>query len=211
MLTTILSSRLYHTCSRSQPLRLNPSPRGSSASRDSRACRTSLEALLKTVEISARRVLRGGPRAVFPPACSPGAAPPGMASARRLPREALLRGYMPGGFLHRVLPAMAHLYPAFMGSPDLNRLEVLLQGYTPVIPRVHSPRQKTYLNGIGAAAPLWLSGSVCKKRNSHETLFLILPVLRRLWLVAETIVAQVFADDAGLQGQIHNQKPGDAA
>ena len=34
----------------------------------------------------------------FPPECSPGAAPPGNGISKEASPEALLRGYMPGGF-----------------------------------------------------------------------------------------------------------------
>ncbi len=74
-----------------------------------------------------KEALAVGTRWGNPPACSPGAAPPGNGMSVEASPEALLRGYMPGE--HR--PGSS---PGNLPCPYLNRLEALLQGYTPVIP-----------------------------------------------------------------------------
>ncbi len=66
----------------------------------------------------------GGPRAVFPRSVAPEQRLRGMASARKAPPEALLRGYTPEDFPTGSTPENSP------GS-SFNRLEALLRGYGP--------------------------------------------------------------------------------
>src|SRR5258707_11659464 len=101
-----------------------------------------------------KEALAVGAQGGFPPACSPGAAPPGKPPSCHSP-EALLGGYMPG----ENRPGSS---PENSPCPYLNRLEALLRccppGWIRAAPLIHpggqqrSSRQSSASDAVGRAA-----------------------------------------------------------